>query len=205
MPFTSRAEPARLSPGAELDPALSAAIEGMDWGWAAIYRELAPAVTGYLRAQGACEPEDLTGEVFVQAVRAINRFRGDAAAFRSWIFCIAHNKMVDDARYRRRRPAELASDPGRDNIHPDNVEEQVMGKLADARVRELIAGLTAQQADVLLLRIIGGLTLDEVARVTGSNPSSVKALQRRGLANLRRAMSAQAYPFEQSRRLPVMG
>ena len=64
--------------GENFSGTLEAARTGADWAWAAIYRDLSPAVLGYLRARGAHEPEDVTGEVFVQVVRDLQRFNGGA-------------------------------------------------------------------------------------------------------------------------------
>lgn len=175
-----------------LDLALAAAQANAEWGWNGLYRNLAPSVTGYLRAQGAAEPEDLAADVFLQAVKAVKRFQGNGAAFRSWIFCIAHNKLVDDSRYRKRRPVEPVAEPVDGAVAPVAVEDQVLLHLAEDRVRSLLDHLTLDQRNVLLLRIVGGLTVDEVARALGKNPPAVKALQRRGLACLKREISAQA-------------
>ncbi len=191
--------------GQGLDGAVSAAKAGADWGWTALYRALAPTVTGYLRAQGAPDPEDVTAEVFIQAVKGIDRFKGDGAAFRSWIFCIAHNKLVDDIRKRRRRPVDLSPDAGRNVVHPVNVEDQVMRNLADRQVRQMFSQLTTDQRNVLYLRMIGGLTLEEVARVLGKPSSAIKALQRRGLAAIKRDLPAQGYQVAQPSRLPAIG
>lgn len=175
----------------DLNEALIAARSNVSWGWNAIYRSLAPTVTGYLRAQGAAEPEDLAAEVFVQAVKNIKRFQGDVTAFRSWIFCVAHNKLVDDSRYRSRRPVQPVADAGSDRVCSTRVEEQVLNNLASDRVRQMIAELTPDQRSVLFLRILGGLTVDEVARALNKNITAVKALQRRGLASLKKEFSAQ--------------
>jgi len=86
------------------DSVLPAARAGAEWAWERIYRELAPTVTGYLRAHGAGEPEDLTGEVFLQVVRGLERFEGGERAFLAWVFTIAHRRVVDDLRRRARRP-----------------------------------------------------------------------------------------------------
>jgi RNA polymerase sigma factor (sigma-70 family) len=181
-----------LESGDNLDLALAAAQANAEWGWNGLYRNLAPSVTGYLKAQGAAEPEDLAADVFLQAVKAVKRFEGNGAAFRSWIFCIAHNKLIDDSRYRRRRPVEPVAEPAKTEIAPGAVEDQVLSHLASDRVKKLLATLTPDQRDVLLLRIIGGLTVEEVARALGKNPPAVKALQRRGLACLKREISSQA-------------
>lgn len=175
----------------DLNAALNAATLGDNPGWSTLYRTLAPTVTGYLRAQGAAEPEDLTAEVFIQAVRNIKRFHGDFTAFRSWIFCIAHNKVIDDSRYRSRRPVQPSPDAGNDRVSPVGVEDQVLDNLAGHRVRRLISQLTPDQRSVLFLRIVGELSTEEVGRALGKNVTAVKALQRRGLASIRKEMSQQ--------------
>lgn len=174
------------------DETLSAALGGEEWAWAAIYRKLAPSVAGYLRAQGAGEPEDLTGEVFLQVIRAARSFRGEGTAFRSWVFSIAHNKLIDDRRRRIRRPASPVWSHPEDSLAPGNVEDEALQNLSVGRVRRLIEQLTPDQAEVLLLRILGGMSLPEVARTVGKSLTAVKALQRRGLASLRGEMSRQA-------------
>ncbi len=175
----------------DLNRALEDAKHNRSSGWTALYKALAPTVTGYLRAQGSAEPEDLAAEVFVQAVKNVSRFQGDFPAFRSWIFCIAHNKLVDDARYRSRRPVHPMADAGTNEVCSTHVEDQVMSNLANDRVRSMIEKLTPDQSSVLFLRILGGLTVEEVSRAVGKPVTAVKALQRRGLASIRREISVQ--------------
>jgi RNA polymerase sigma factor (sigma-70 family) len=194
-----------LIDGQGLDGAVAAAKNGADWGWTALYKALAPTLTGYLRAQGAREPEDLMAEVFIQAVKGIDRFTGNGTSFRSWIFSIAHNKLVDDVRLRKRRPEDIVPDAGRNLVHPNNVEDQALRNLADRKVREMFAQLTPDQRTVLYLRMIGGLTLEEVSRTIGKPLSAVKALQRRGLGAIKRELPAQGYQIEQPNRLPAIG
>ena len=142
-----------------------------------VYRALAPAVLGYLRSQRASEPEDLLGEVFLQVVRDVPRFRGDDDALRRWVFAIAYHRLVDARRRSGRRPAlddrpvpELFSAPPADLLDPDLVRA----------LREL----TAEQRDVVALRFVADLSIEAVATLTGRSPGAVKALQHRALAAL---------------------
>ena len=174
------------------DDVLSAARAGGEWAWAEIYRDLAPVVLGYLRAQGAAEPDDVTGEVFLQVVRDIARFDGDECAFRAWVFTIAHHRLVDARRRSRRRPVDpVPAETIAEHAPVGDVEEDALDELAGARVRELLGTLSLAQREVLLLRILGGLTVEQVARAVGRRPGAVKALQRRGLATLKREISKQ--------------
>ncbi len=147
-----------------------------------------PFVAGYLRSRGAVDPEDLTGEVFLQVVRSLPRFSGDAAGFRSWVFVIAHNKLNDERRNRGRYPTQTVAEF--DKAKPDtvDVESEVMGTMGAERLRKAIGRLTQDQADVLLLRIFGGLSLHEVATALDKRLTAVKSLQHRGLAALRREL-----------------
>lgn len=170
---------------------LEAARAGADWAWRRIYDDLAPALLGYLTAQGAPDPDDLTGEVFVHVVRDVGRFDGDERAFRAWVFVIAHHRLIDDRRRRARRPEHIVEpDVLASQRDPSEVSEIVAERLSAERVRALIDGLVPEQRTVLLLRILGGLTVDEVARALGKRPGAVKALQRRGLAALRRRIES---------------
>src|SRR5215831_18270393 len=90
--------------GADFEALLAAARAGRPEAWERVYRSLAPAVTGYLRMQGALEPDDLASEAFLGVFRSIGSFAGDEAGFRSWVFVIAHRRLVDERRARSRRP-----------------------------------------------------------------------------------------------------
>jgi RNA polymerase sigma factor (sigma-70 family) len=150
-------------------------------------------VLGYLRARGAAEAEDLLEEVFLQLVRDLARFEGNERDFRAWVFTIAHNRLVDERRRRGRRPIEPAAEEVIESAGPrGDAEAEALDRIATDDVRRIIACLSPDQQSVLLLRIIGDLTIEEVARVLGKRQGAVKALQRRGLAALRRELGGRA-------------
>lgn len=160
-----------------------------------IFTTLAPVVAGYLRLQGSAEPDDLTSDVFVGALRNLDAFRGDEAAFRSWLFTIAHRRLLDERRRLRRRPPP---EPLPDTVeHPadDDVEATVMAAAGHERVRALCDALAPDQRDVLLMRLLGGLTVEEVAAALGKSPGAVKALQRRGYASIVRRLEREGVPL----------
>lgn len=162
---------------------------GVEGAWAEIYRDLAPGILGYLRGRGAAEPEDLLGEVFLQAVRDLGDFDGGEREFRAWMFTIAHHRLLDEARRRDRRPVEPSSDETLVEHAPiGDAEADALERLGRQRVEALIAGLPRDQQSVLLLRILGGLTVSEVARLIGKRPGAVKALQRRALAAVKQTL-----------------
>lgn len=167
------------SSGADL---IEAAKNGVESAWAAIYAELAGPVTGYLRSRGARDPEDLSSEVFYQVARDIHSFDGDGSNFRSWVFVIAHRRLIDARRAAGRRPKIVDEPISADQVTTEDVEAQVISELSTAQVRAIFEQLTDDQKSVLSLRIIGDLTLEETASVMGKRVGAIKALQRRALA-----------------------
>jgi RNA polymerase sigma factor (sigma-70 family) len=172
---------------------LQAARTGADWAWAEIYRDLAPSVLGYLRGHRASDPEDLAGEVFLQVVRHLANFEGQENDFRAWIFTIAHNRLIDAHRHSVRRPVDALGHEVIERHAPvGDAESEAMQALELEHVLSVIDGLTDDQRSVILLRIIAGLKIDQVAQALGKSATAVKALQRRGLAAIGREISSEA-------------
>lgn len=172
--------------GPDFASVLLAAQSGGAWALRLIYDELAPAVVGYARVQGASDAEGLTNDVFARAFRRLDSFAGDATALRSWIFTIAHNAVIDDRRRRSRRVViahPLTGDEVTESV--PSAEDTVVEAAGAARVREILATLPADQCEVLTLRLLGDLTIPQIAKIVGRSTGATKALQRRGLQRLR--------------------
>ena len=174
---------------------LTAAQHGAGWAFTRLYEWLAPSVAGYVRAQGAGDPEDLTSEVFLVAFPKIGSFSGDEAQFRSWVFTIAHRRVIDDrrARTRRPRPQSLDAEPHRPHPGPTAglAEDEAVEAMGTERIREVLDRLAPDQRDVIALRVIADLSVEQTAAALGKQPGAVKALQRRALATLRRQLSGE--------------
>ncbi|MGH2756708.1 MAG: RNA polymerase sigma factor, partial [Actinomycetota bacterium] len=124
---------------ADFERTLLAARAGQEWAWNKLYRELAPRVRGYLRARGATEADDLTGEVFLQVVRDIASFSGGPREFCAWLFTVAHHRLLDDVRRSQRRPLEPASDDVlAEHLPTADAEEDALRSLAADRVKKLV-------------------------------------------------------------------
>jgi len=145
------------------------------------YRALAPAVLGYLRSQRVPDPEDLLGEVFLQVARDWRRFKGDDAGLRRWVFSIAHNRLLDARRRETKRPS-MSPAPPPERAAPAPPED------LDPELVAALATLTPEQREVLVLRFVGDLALDDVARITRRRVGAVKAMQHRALEALRGAL-----------------
>ena len=172
------------------DSVLVAAQAGAEWALVILYRELHPRVLRYLSSREPVEAEDLASEVWLDVASGLKRFRGDEAGFRAWVFTIARRRLVD----LRRRVAVRKTTPSPHELlrgvrGVGDVEEEAIAALdADAALAR-IASLPPDQADVVLLRVLGDLSVAEVAEIVHKRPGAVRALQHRGLRNLARAVS----------------
>jgi len=165
---------------------LQAASSGEESAWRTLYDELSPALLGYLRARHAAHPEDLLGEVMLQIVRDLESFAGSKRDFRAWAFTIAHHRLLDERRRHGRRPAEPVPPPEIERLGPrGDAEEDALRTLSAERVGRLLAQLSHDQQNVILLRVLGDLTCEEVAQVIDNTPGAVKQLQRRGFEAIR--------------------
>lgn len=172
------------------DAAFRAAAQGHPWGLRAVYQELAPRVHGYLRARGASEPEDLTSEVFLTVFSRLATVTGGAAGLRTLVFSVAHARLVDDLRRRSRRGASVPYEDWHDDRSTASSEDEAVDRIGTTEVRALLGRLPADQRDVLLLRVVGDLSVEQTAQAVGRSPGAVKQLQRRGLTALRALVGA---------------
>ena len=183
----------RNSLGDQFEGILTAAQDGGEWAVAILYRWLHPTLVGYLRARAGDDAEDLASETWLAVARGLPAFSGDEPAFRSWVFTIAHRRLVDHHRATARRPRTRSLTPG-DGDGPDGPVElparddpagDVEAALSSAEaVRRIVALLPPDQAEVVLLRVVAGLPVEEVAAVTGRRPGTVRVLQHRALRRL---------------------
>jgi RNA polymerase sigma factor (sigma-70 family) len=167
---------------------LESAREGSEAAWQELYNGLAPVVLGYLRANGAPEAEDVLSEVFLQVARDIAAFDGEERGFRSWVFTIAHHRLIDARRHSARRPLDLAAEPPEPGERADDAADEALNRIGIEEVNRVLATLSEDQRAVLLLRIVGDLSIEDVAKAIGKRPGAVKALQRRGLAAVKREL-----------------
>jgi RNA polymerase sigma-70 factor (ECF subfamily) len=183
--------------GADFERVLARARDGDELAWTVLYDDLAGPLLGYLRGRGAPEPEDQLGEALLQVARDLPGFVGDETGFRSWVFTIAHRRLLDAARSRRRRPVTpLAPDRLRPLVEaldgPVDGMQATVDRIAD---QDLLVGLLAhlndEQREVLLLRFVSDLDTATVGAVTGRSANAVAAITRRGLAVLRSVIEEQ--------------
>jgi len=168
---------------------LAAAQSGQPRAFEELYRALSPVVSRYLWLNGAADPEGLTNEVFLGVFMGLVSFSGGEPEFRSWVFTIAHRRLIDDRRATGRRPINAGTSiESMNGFAGGDAEDDAMGSLALDRMRGVMDCLTPEQRRVLLLRLVADLTVDQVAEATGKSAAAVKSLQRKGLEGIRRRL-----------------
>ncbi len=173
------------------DRTLDLARTGDSRALRSLHDVLAPRVLGYSRGQGVEDADAVANEALYRALRDIGGFAGDARKFRSWVFTIAHNLIIDDRRRRSRRPSTVPLDRAPEGVSGGDLGDVAVTRVEARRMLRWIDELSPDQRDVLLLRLVSDLPINEVATIVGKRPGAVKALQRRGLAALRRRLDAE--------------
>lgn len=133
------------------------------------------------------EAEDITQQVFINAIKSISSFRWKGAPFSAWLFRIAHNQIVDYLRKKSKRATVPLDESIRDkDDNPGIVVEKNMDieQLVTATKR-----LTKAQREVISLRFAGELAISQVARIMGKSEGAVKALQHSAIVTLRKTLA----------------
>jgi RNA polymerase sigma-70 factor, ECF subfamily len=132
------------------------------------------------------EAEDMTQQVFLNAIQSISSYKSKGMPFSSWLYRIAHNQVVDHLRKKARRITvplnESLPASGGDPRH--EVEQKI-------EIEEIVVAaksLTPAQQEVISLRFAGQLSVAECAKTMGKSEGAVKALQHSAIAALRKAL-----------------
>lgn len=169
----------------QFDELLAACREAADWAIADLYRSIHPRLRRYLRAQAGQDADDLAADAWLDIAAGIGGFVGGEREFRAWAFTIARRRLLDH----RRRRARSRTRP----VPPDEIPEPRPAASAEAQALEgisterallTIASLPPDQAEVVLLGVLGGLGAAEIGRVLGKREGAVRVLRHRALKRL---------------------
>jgi RNA polymerase sigma-70 factor (ECF subfamily) len=150
-----------------------------------IFREHHPAIVRYLHGVSIAHAEDVAGQVWVDVASSLRRFEGDNDDLRRWLFTIARRRMIDAFRSRSRRPEQsVAEAPSRVAAEAADAATERVGWAEDVLRR-----LPPAQAEVVMLRVILGFTVVEVAGLIDKSPGAVRVLAHRGLQNVSRLLT----------------
>lgn len=170
------------APAASREHNLVARARGMEAeAWDEIYTAHYAPIFRYCayRTADATTAEDLAAEVFLEAVRGIGRYQSRGTPFRAWLYRIAHNLTADE---HRRRAREGAAALAGDAAGPPDFAAAVAQR---RDIQVALAKLTTDQQQVIILRFLEGLSLNETAAVLGRPAGAIKSLQHRAVGRLR--------------------
>ena len=144
-----------------------------------IYRYIA------LRIGNEADAEDMTQQVFLNALQSISSFRWKGVPFSAWLFRIAHNQAVDYLRRKKHTAVPLDESVASNDSTPQLIAEQ---KLDIERLLSATQKLTDAQREVISLRFTSELPIAQVAEIMGKSQGAVKALQHSAIVALRKAL-----------------
>jgi RNA polymerase sigma-70 factor (ECF subfamily) len=174
----------------DLEAALAGAAHGDHAALAVLYRELNPRLLRYLRHHAGPVAEDLASEVWLALAPRFDGFAGTLENLQALMFSIAHRRVVDEYRRRGRTPARAPFDDALDLAEPDDPETVAVDQLtAQGAVELLVRKLPAEQAEIVLLRVLGDLSVAEVAAIVGKSKGAVRLAQHRARLRLQQAFA----------------
>jgi RNA polymerase sigma-70 factor (ECF subfamily) len=164
-----------------------AAQRGDDEAVAELFAELHPRLLRFLRARSGQAVEDIAGEVWLAVAQRIHHFDGDWNDFRKWFFGIAHRRVADHHRtnHRRRNIVESNGLDERSTATVCGSDDPALDRISSEQAITLVSSLlTAEQAEVVLLRVFGDLDADQVGAIMHRSSGWVRVTQHRALQRL---------------------
>ena len=181
---------------------VEAARAGDNQAFAQVYTLYFPRVYRYLLARtgNVADAEDLTEEIFLRVMEAIQRFQWRDVPFSAWLFRIAHNALISQRRRdgARGRSAPLSEALATDARGPEEIVEK---RLALSEIMRATQNLPETQRLVISLRFAAGLSVAETAKVLGKGEGNVKVIQHKAIAKLREMLTAN--PASHGRKKPA--
>lgn len=181
---------------------LAAARAGENWAVESLFMDLQPRVLRFLRSTEPRVADDLAGEVWLAMARGLGTFEGDLVGFRAWVFTIARRRLADH----RRTAVRRATEPVDHEFFSERADTAggpatvvIDGMSAQAALDLIRATLPEDQAEVLVLRVVGDLDVAHVAEVMGRTANWVRVTQHRALRRLAEAMAQRGVAGEPDR------
>lgn len=177
---------------------VDAARAGSEAALSELYTLYFPRVYRYILARtgNSYDAEDLTEEVFMKVLEAIERFEWREAPFSAWLFRIAHNAVISQRRKdgARGRSAPLTDGLALDHAGPDELVET---RLALRGIMDAAQKLPDAQRQVIALRFGAGLSVAETARAMNKGEGNVKVIQHKAIAKLREMVRPKPEAYEE--------
>jgi RNA polymerase sigma-70 factor (ECF subfamily) len=175
-----------------LDRLVAEAQRGNTQAFGRIFDEYAGPIYRFIasRVNHPSDAEDLTQLVFVKALEALPRYEARGIPFGGWLFRLARNAIIDQIRTRRDHLSLVAAT----TRESEETGPEAMADLHSDldRVAEALAELTDDQREVIELRFFAGLSVAETAEAMGRHDGTIRGLQFRAIAALRRSLGIES-------------
>jgi RNA polymerase sigma-70 factor (ECF subfamily) len=178
----------------DLDTLVSAAMTGDSSAIEAVLIMVEPMVRRYCRARlgrgerASVSADDVAQEVMLAVLKALPNYRVQGRPFLAFVYGIASHKVIDAHRAAGRNRSDPVSDVPDSAEVSDGPEQRALHSELSGQMGQMLTTLPAKQREILVLRVVVGLSAEETAEVVGSTPGAVRVAQHRALARLRRAM-----------------
>ena|ERR1700685_2175769 len=179
----------------EMEESLIAAQNGDEQAFEMIWRNLNPRLLRFAASQcygSTLDYEEIVSETWISAAKDISKFKGDFKQFRSWIYTITRNRMIDGTR-KRDRQVKNGGDVTELNLEDRSPrpEDLIDSDEAIKSIVVKIKELPEAQSEIVMLRIVADLSVEETAKIVRKTENSVRVLCHRGLATLRVNLSGE--------------
>jgi RNA polymerase sigma-70 factor (ECF subfamily) len=182
--------------GERLDAVVADAVAGNRDALREVLEIIRPIVVRYCRARvGTSErsglsADDVAQEVCLAAITALPRYKDQGRPFLAFVYGIAAHKVADAHRAAARNRADPTDVvPERYSLEA-GPEQMALDSESSARMNRLLSVLPEKQREILILRVVVGMSAEETAEAVGSTPGAVRVAQHRALARLKAEITA---------------
>ncbi len=178
----------------ELDGLLDRAAKGETEAYGLVYDLLFNDLFKYISWNVAStqDAQDLTAEVFLRALKALDRFEAARSTARAWLFTIARNLIIDHHRRRARHP-EQPLETENEPLSEERLEMAMESHAVSEAVRAALEELNEEQRQVLTLKFFSGMSNAEVAAVMGKKEGAINAMQYRALNRMGKVLEKRGW------------
>jgi RNA polymerase sigma-70 factor (ECF subfamily) len=190
-------DPPSDRPDERADASVSAAVGGDPAAVGRVLASIRPLVVRYCRARvgrqerSFASADDVAQEVCLAVLTALPSYRDQGRPFLAFVYGIASHKVADAHRAAaRNRSTPIADVPDGPEPNAGPEERAMQGELS-RQMKQLLDSLPDKQREIVVLRVVVGLSAEETAEAVGSTPGAVRVAQHRALARLRKTLSAE--------------
>ncbi|WP_438672329.1 sigma-70 family RNA polymerase sigma factor [Solihabitans fulvus] len=176
------------------DGLVAPAVAGDQWATDRLLGSIRPLVVRYCRARvgrqerSFASADDVAQEVCLAVLTALPSYRDQGRPFLAFVYGIAAHKVADAHRSAARNRSEPVPEVPDAPVLEAGPEQRAMQSELSERMAQLLRVLPDKQREILLLRVVVGLSAEETADAVGSTPGAVRVAQHRALTRLRKTL-----------------